>query len=177
LPQNKKIVLYIAEGGKKNPFKGSEYVEQVVQRYKTRTDILFVSVGGSHKDRYQKENILYIPKLHSKEDLAKIYSSADVLLNPTLAESFGLVVVEAMACGTPVVAFKTGGVPEIIDHEPSGYLARYKDTDQLCKYIEKILSHDASALAQMSHNAIQKASQFTQQKMCQEYLKLYKSLL
>ena len=65
-----------------------------------------------------------------------VYSAADVFIAPSLAESFGYVILESLCCGTPVVAFNVGGIPDLIVHKENGYLAKYKDADDLAKGIE-----------------------------------------
>ena len=53
-----------------------------------------------------------------------------------------MVVLEAMACGTPVIAFNTGGVPELIEHMKTGYVAKYKNSDDLANGVELFLKDD-----------------------------------
>jgi glycosyltransferase involved in cell wall biosynthesis len=55
------------------------------------------------------------------------------VITPSLAESFSLVTLEALCCGTPVVAFSVGGIPDLIDHKLNGYLAKYRDVEDLTK--------------------------------------------
>ena len=63
--------------------------------------------------------------------LAALYSAADVMIVPSLQESFGQTASEALACGTPVVAFNTSGLKDIIDHQRNGYLAKpFEPTDR-----------------------------------------------
>lgn len=176
-PLDKKIILCIADGGKNNPFKGGKYVDEMIQRYKNNKNVLFVSVGSKISKRKQKGNVLYIPRINTKEELARVYSSADVLLNPTLAETFGLVIVEAMLCGVPVVTFKTGGIPEIVDDGINGYVVEYKNSEKLYLSLNKILALNVATLDQMSENAIVKASEFTQERMLESYMKLYNEIL
>ena len=63
--------------------------------------------------------------------LAKYYSAADILLYPSIADNCPLVVLEAMACGLPVVSFETGGIPELVEHKVNGYIAEYKNPNDL----------------------------------------------
>jgi glycosyltransferase involved in cell wall biosynthesis len=177
LPLDKKIILCIADGGKKNPFKGGKYIDEMIQRYKNKKDILFVSVGSNIKDRKQKDNVMYMPRINSKQELVQLYSSADVLLNPTLAETFGLVIVEAMLCGLPVITFKTGGVPEIIDDKINGYVVEYKNSEKLYSCLNNFFELDMVSREKMSQNAIMKAQKFDQDKMLLEYMNLYQNLL
>ena len=79
-------------------------------------DEIIVMVGL--KDKQIKDlptNIIGIPRTNSAKELAQIYSDADVFINPTLQDTFPTTNIEALACGTPVIAFDTGGSPECID--------------------------------------------------------------
>lgn len=71
-------------------------------------------------------------------DQARIMSEIDVLVHPATAESFGRIVVEAMAAGVPVIGVRSGGVAEIVEHGSSGLLAEPDDADQIARYIEQV---------------------------------------
>jgi glycosyltransferase involved in cell wall biosynthesis len=75
--------------------------------------------------------------------MALCYSAADIYAGPSLAETFGLVFTEAMACGTPVVAFAGTGASEVVRHMETGYLARFQDTEDLTHAI-RLLLEDAN---------------------------------
>ncbi len=81
--------------------------------------------------------------------LRAAYSSADVFVAPSLAEMFGLVLIESMACGTPCVGFETGGIPEIIRPGHTGYLAPRGDASALANAIDRVLSQTADGKAAM----------------------------
>ena len=72
--------------------------------------------------------------------LSLICNASDVFVSPSLAESFGLTLLENTICGTPVVAFDCTAVPEIVNINPMGYLAKYKDYNSLAYGIKEILS-------------------------------------
>ncbi len=73
--------------------------------------------------------------------LAALYSAADVMVMPSLQESFGQTASEALACGTPVVAFDTSGLKDIVDHQTNGYLAKPFDPSDLAAGIEWVLAN------------------------------------
>jgi N-acetyl-alpha-D-glucosaminyl L-malate synthase BshA len=75
-----------------------------------------------------------------QDDVAQVISLADVMLLPSEKESFGLVALEAMACGVPTVGSNAGGIPELITHGETGYLADIGDTDAMAGYVEKLLT-------------------------------------
>jgi glycosyltransferase involved in cell wall biosynthesis len=74
--------------------------------------------------------------IKTDEEMAKVLSSADVMLVPSLAENYPFVVLEPLSCKTPVVAFSIGGIPEMIDHGGNGYLAKVGDKEDFIKGIE-----------------------------------------
>ncbi len=71
---------------------------------------------------------------------AEVYSAADVFLFPSLADNMPLAILESMACGTPVVGFHSGGIPEVVQHDITGYLAAPRDVGGLARGICKALS-------------------------------------
>lgn len=90
-----------------------------------------VLVGTDDKtDALLPDNIISIHRTQNQRELAEIYTAADVFVNPTREEVLGLVNIEALACGTPVVTFKTGGSPESID-ETCGSAVECDDIDAL----------------------------------------------
>jgi len=70
-----------------------------------------------------------------------LYNACDVFILPSLAEAFGQTALEAIACGRPVVGFNIGGIPDIIKHKVTGYLANYKDADDLSLGIRWVLDN------------------------------------
>lgn len=176
---DKKIFLFLSDGGKNNEFKGWDFIVEVLKNYANRSDVLFLCIGGNENgldDNFK--NLLYIPKIKDKHLLSEYFSAADIFLYPTLAETFGLVITEAMACGTPVVTFKTGGVPEIVDHLKNGYVAGYRDAGDLINGIEYILNLDGEARQKMKIDCRDKVvNNFSEDYMIEQYENLYKTIL
>ena len=80
--------------------------------------------------------------LGKQEALVEILNAADVFLIPSQSESFGLAALEAMACGLPVISSSVGGLPELIGHNSSGYIAEIGDVDRMAKYAIDLLSNE-----------------------------------
>lgn len=80
--------------------------------------------------------------LGKQDDIAQVISLADLLLLPSEKESFGLVALEAMACGVPTIGSQAGGIPELVQHGKTGFLAPIGDTAEMAKYAVKLLSDD-----------------------------------
>lgn len=179
IPPHKKILLFISDGGKYNEFKGWSFFESIVKKYKADENILFVCIGGveSGFDPNLK-NLLYIPRIYEKSILAKYFSSADIFIYPSIADNCPLIILEAMSCGTPIVTFNTGGIPELVDHNKGGYVAKYKDLNDLINGVEYILNLPADKLDKISNFNINKIKEnFTEDIMLNKYRKLYFSII
>lgn len=176
LPQDKKILLFSADMGIDNKWKGGSYLLELYQVMKCNDDILFLNVGtNGNKDSTEKWiNFEYV---YDKHMMALLYSAADVFVYPSLADNCPLVVLEAMACGTPVVSFKTGGIPELVQHMETGYLAEYKDAKDLLNGVNLFVK-DEILRKRFAMKAVSLAKeQFTLTKMVNEYINLYNVLL
>ena len=83
---------------------------------------------------------------------------------------------ESLACGTPVVAFNTGGIPEMIEHKKNGYLSEYKSVADLEKGIKFILNHENPNL--LSENAVKKVdTEYNEKLVAEKYKHIYKNAL
>lgn len=135
-------------------------------------DYKIVLVGTDEKiDALLPDNIISIHRTQSKEELAEIYSAADLFVNPTREEVFGLVNVEALACGTPVLTFKTGGCPECID-PTCGSIVEKNDIDAMEKEIVRIAQQKPFS----SEACIERAKLFDINRKYQEYIDLYNTV-
>jgi glycosyltransferase involved in cell wall biosynthesis len=111
----------------------------------------------------------------SQDELAEIYSMADVFVTPSLEDNLPNTIMEALACGTPVVAFNTGGIPEMVDHQHNGYLAEFKKAADMAKGLYETLNSDAAKLAT---NARQKVlDNYTNEIVARQYINLYQSII
>lgn len=174
LPRDKKIVLFSADGGAKNPFKGGEFVFQAFEKLKNSSNILFLNIGGNSTQK--SVNWLDFGYVKEPQTMAKLYSAAEIYLFPTLADNCPLTAIESLACGLPVVTFETGGVPEIVENEKSGFVVEYKNGEMLASALEKLLD-DNDLRQKMSENAVEASKKFSSERMVLDYKKLYEELL
>lgn len=120
------------------------------------------------------EDVLFLGKQDQVEEKLGI---SDILLMPSELESFGLAALEAMACETVPVATRTGGVPEVIEHGVSGYLADVGDVDTMARYAIDLLN-DENRLRSMGKQAREVArARFCSSKIVPEYEAFYRRVL
>ncbi|MFC0252706.1 glycosyltransferase family 4 protein [Massilia consociata] len=130
-------------------------------------------VGGGNPLPHHPQ-LSFMPFKRSQRELAAVLASCDVLVHPGDCETFGLIVLEAMACGLPVVGTNGGGVAELVD-EQTGLLARPDDVDSLAGAIEAIYGRD---MAQLGANARRKAhEQYDWSQIFPQLMHRYGSLL
>ena len=94
------------------------------------------------KDMPYKKDVLFLGK---QENIAELFSISDLKLLLSEKESFGLVLLEAMACGVPGIGTNIGGIPEVIDHGTNGYLVELGDVDAVAQYAIELLSDEDEA--------------------------------
>ena len=118
----------------------------------------------------------YLGYFHDDVSLITLYSSVDVVVIPSLQESFGQIASESMACGIPVVAFGHTGLLDIVEHKSNGYLAKPFDSSDLANGIEWILNYEN--YDELCKNAREKIlKEFESEVVVKRYIKLYKGIL
>ena len=151
--EDKHIVLGVALCWERR--KGADVFIELEKRLdKNLYKIVLVGVDA-HIAKTLPSNILSIDRTNSQVELAEIYTAADLFVNPTREEVFGLVNAEALACGIPVVTFNTGGSVEVVD-ENSGSIVDCDDVDALEKEIIRICTYKPFT----QENCIKRAYEF-----------------
>lgn len=139
--ENSYVVLFGAVNGVNVEYKGFKYLIEALKLLKIddiEQEIVLLIFGSSEIPEHLADigyRTICLGKIDSMSTMAEIYSCADVLVVPSLEDSFNQTVVESQCCETPVVAFKTGGIIENIEHMNNGYLADYRDSVDLAKGI------------------------------------------
>ena len=113
-----------------------------------------------------------IQRTQNVNELAKLYSDSDVLINPTYADTFPTVNLEALACGTPVITYRTGGSPEAVD-DKTGIVVEQGDINALADAIRKMKEHPLSSAACRKRAE----EHFDKDKCFEKYIDLYEELL
>lgn len=147
-------------------------------RQKLSTNFAIVMVGCTPEILKQlPEGIVGISRTNNVEELAEIYTTADILFNGSYQETFGLVTAEALSCGTPVIVYNSTACPEIVTPD-TGYVAEAKDEMQVLKYILEDSSLSADVKVKRSAKCREYAvAHFDREKKFQEYLNIYNSII
>lgn len=159
--QDKKMLLGVASVW--NDRKGFDTFLKLAEKIDKNTVIVMVGVNDSQL-KILPENIIGIKRTNSTEELAKIYSAADVFINPTMEDTFPTTNLEALACGTPVITYKTGGSVESITDE-CGIVVSKGDIDGILKCISEL---NCSTSEILNH-----ALKFNRNDRYEEYINLY----
>ena len=181
LPQNKQLVLFGAMQGADDRWKGFSLLVLALQSLSKSgwQDKIELLVFGSS----QPENPIdvgfkthYLGRLED-ESLAKVYAAADVMVVPSRYEAFGQTASEALACGTPVVAFDVTGLKDIVDGQQNGYLAKPYETEDLARGIAWVLE-DPDRHQKLCRSARLKVKEkFTLEVQARAYKNLYEEIL
>ena len=132
-----------------------------------------ILVGTSDEvDKGLPERIISIHQTMDRKELAAIYTAADLFVNPTRQENFPTVNIEALACGTPVLTYRTGGSPEVVD-PTCGSVVGKDDYDALKAEILRITEERPFSGASCRERALQ----LTREKMCADYERLLRELV
>lgn len=147
-------------------------------RQQLASDFAIVMVGCTPDIMKQlPEGIIGISRTNNVDELAEIYTAADILFNGSYQETFGLVTAEALSCGTPVIVYNATACPEIVTPE-TGYVAEVKDEMQVLKYILEDSSLSAALKEERSAKCRKYALEhFDRENKYQEYLNIYNSII
>lgn len=162
---NKYVILGVSFGWDER--KGLDVFLELSRRLPEDYRIVLVGTDPN-TDKLLPDNIISIHRTQNQQELAEIYSAADIFVNPTREENYPTVNMEALACGTPVLTFRTGGSPEMLD-ETCGSVVPCDDVDALEREILRICTDKPYS----EEACLKKAQEFDQNDRFMEYLKLY----
>ncbi|PBB05447.1 N-acetyl-alpha-D-glucosaminyl L-malate synthase BshA [Salimicrobium humidisoli] len=178
--EDEKVVIHVSN------FRKVKRVEDVVRSFhliqqEITAKLVLVGDGPEFNKVYNlveqlgiEEKVLFVGK---QERVQELLSIADVKLLLSEKESFGLVLLEAMACGVPCIGTDTGGIPEVIEDGVDGYIVEVQDIEQVKEKALRILK-DAQLSRSFSENAVRAVSEkFSAEKIVKQYEKLYEQVL
>jgi len=154
LPLDATIVVFAARALTTNEYKAfpvlEEALERVAGRFSAGRKLLFLGLGERAATRtVGSAELRFVPFMHDPAQMARYYRAADMYVHPARAENLPLTVIEAMACGAPVVATSVGGVPELVVEGETGLLTPLDDATALAEAI-RVLADDPQRRAAFS---------------------------
>jgi N-acetyl-alpha-D-glucosaminyl L-malate synthase BshA len=177
---DEKIVMHVSNF---RPLKNIQGVIRTFHKTLSQINARLILLGsGPEIDGIKKEcqALGITDKVNFMGDVTHVQlylANADCIIHPSYRESFGMVVLEAMACAVPTVTSNVDGIPEVVEHGITGFMAAPDDIDSLSNYIVKVLT-DAELQRQMGHNGRERAAyMFNPEAKIEQYLRTYKSAL
>ncbi len=147
--------------------KGLDAIVEISALLNENYRIVLVGTNAS-VDKLLSKNIVSVHRTANQKGLAEIYSAADVFINTTQEENFPAVNMEAVACGTPVVTFDSGGSKEMLD-ETCGRVVPCNDIEAMIRQIEEICEKGIIK----KEDCLNKANDYSNSVTCEKYLKEY----
>jgi glycosyltransferase involved in cell wall biosynthesis len=181
IPEGGIVLLFVSHGIRQNPWKDYQTlrraIEQISQMYPSK-EITFLALGETSKEeKIGMARIRFIPYTTDVSVVARYYCAADVYVHAAHQDTFPNTILEALACGTPVVATAVGGIPEQIRDGVTGLLTPAGDPESLARSIVRLIQ-DQDLRTRMSHNAAEYARKyFNIERQADDYLKWYYQVL
>ncbi|HEU4345174.1 MAG TPA: glycosyltransferase [Candidatus Binatia bacterium] len=195
IPQDAKVILFTANGIRANTSKDFRTMREAVDRVVSRLGgqpLLFVALGEDGPlEHVGQAEIRFVPYQKNPETVARYYQAADVYLHAAKADTFPTTILEALACGAPVVATAVGGIPEQVkglraesdsmNHyeldEATGFLTSPGNAEEMSARVEQLLN-DTRLHQQLSRNAVSDARRrFNLESQVDAYLNWYREIL
>lgn len=181
LPQDKQLLLFGSLNATSDKRKGFHLLQGTLQELRKSgygEDLELVVFGASEPENPPELGFKthYLGTFADDLSLALIYSAADVFVLPSVQDNLPNTIMEAIACGTPCLGFKIGGLPDMIEHQSNGYLAQPYKIDDLAQGIIWLLENQ-ERYQKLAHRAREKVEQeFTSDLQAKRYLNLFREL-
>lgn len=169
--------------GKLSKQKGVDFLMQALAKLPARLTLDIVGEGDEREPLERLARELGIASrvrwhgIQAHADLVRFYRSATALIVPSADEGLGLVAAEAMLCETPVVAFESGGLPDVVQHDRTGLLVRERSPDALADAIEQLLARPDRGQALGAAGRLHALSTFAPESVAHRYIEIYKAAI
>ena len=179
-PNNEKILIHTSNF---RPVKRVSDTIRILEKVKKEIPTKLVLIGDgpdrSECERLTRElklekDVIFLGKQDGLEDLLSV---ADIFLMPSQSESFGLSALEAMSCGVPVISSSVGGLPELIVHNQTGYIAEFADVDRMAKYALELLRNEKKINSFSKKSRLRAEKIFEKKLIVPKYIEYYEKIL
>jgi glycosyltransferase involved in cell wall biosynthesis len=180
IPAEKRVLLIVVDDLRRY-LKGGDLLISALQQLpaslRSRTMLLTIGVGGEALSKAANIPTLNLGYFDNDRLKTICYSAADVFVLPTRAENFALVLLESIACGTPMVSFDVGGVSDLVRPGITGYLAQLENAGDLCAGIVQLLEDDALRNAMSKNCRTIATKEYSLELQVERYAELYRQTL
>jgi len=173
-----KYVILFGAASLKDKRKGLKYFIESLNILKSKNEIneseIIIAYFGKANDElvnmtpFKTVNLGYLSEFN---DLAKMYSASDVYVTTALQDNLPNTVMESLSCGTPVVAFEIGGIPQMVENKYNGYLAKSESSQEIAEGIKWLYFADRQKISDNSRNKV--LYNFSEEIISQKYIELY----
>ncbi len=170
LPLEKKIILFVADSVD-NHRKGFSLLQKALQYIDDHNYALAIVGRYTAIELNQRISAYHLGYISDEVLLASAYSAADIFVIPSVEDNLPNTVIESLACGTPVVAFNVGGLPDLISNGINGFIAEKINVEELYQAIVKALNYDFTR-SHIRNNAV---SKFKPSIQVSKYMEIYKA--
>ncbi len=176
IPSDANIILFVAVG-LDNKRKGFSLLTQALVGLADIDNLYLISVGNGKPITDNRISHLHLGSIENERLLSLIYALADIFIIPSLQDNLPNTVLEAMACGTSIIGFDVGGIPDMVRPNITGLLVPAEDIDALREAIVELLE-DSKKRTKMSHNCRRIIiEEYTMEIQAKNYLELYKKMI
>lgn len=178
IPTNHKVIAFRDSGLKKDKFKGLRWLKDALEMYEVKepTTLLIFEKGDDFKFLENKFNVICLGWIDGDE-LVTALSAADIFIMPSIQESFGLMAVESMACGTPVIVFEGTALPSIVKDGIGGIVIPLKDSKALAEGILNILNDNDLRLKMSVQARKIVEDNYNEEQYVESHIELYKKVI
>ena len=176
VPRDARVIVFIAHNFSARR-KGFALLTQALERLDNMSDLFLLSLGHYPSEAAALPAHLHLGYIEQDRLQSLVYSAADIIVIPSIQDNLPNTVLESIACGTPVVGFDVGGIPDMVRPGITGLLAPAQDSEALSAAIVELL-YDPGRLAEMSANCRRVAEEeYTLERQTKAYVRLYKALV
>ncbi|WP_298494570.1 glycosyltransferase [uncultured Algibacter sp.] len=173
IPLDKKVILFVADLIHANR-KGFKFLVEAINKLEQENVQLFV-IGNKNESLYNFKNIIQYGVVKDDRLLSSIYSAADVFVIPSLMDNLPNTVLESLLCGTPVIGYPIGGIPDMVSHGENGLISESVSVDALANSINQFLSN--GVLFSTEEIRKQAVIKYDDKVQAKNYMRLFKSLV